>query len=188
MMDGISATTSVNSGSLSGSLTGGTNVNKDQFLELLVTQLQNQDPLEPVKNEDFLAQLATFSQLEEQQATHDTLKNMVSLQTAALSMSSLSQGAAIIGKEVEFVPDGVGDETRTGLVSGILFEPGGVMVQIGDEKIPLGNVVAIRSAEPAAPAAADPGVTADPTAGDAPTGNEVPPTTPLADEEPPAAE
>ncbi len=40
-------------------------VSKDEFLQLLVAQLKNQDPLEPVKNEAFLAQLATFSSLEQ---------------------------------------------------------------------------------------------------------------------------
>ena len=42
-----------------------TDVSKDDFLQLLVAQLKNQNPLEPVKNEDFLAQLASFSSLEQ---------------------------------------------------------------------------------------------------------------------------
>ena len=37
---------------------------QDQFLTLLVTQLQNQDPIEPVKQENFIAQLAQFSTVE----------------------------------------------------------------------------------------------------------------------------
>ena len=37
---------------------------RDEFLNLLVTQLRNQDPLDPVKQEDFLSQLAQFSTLE----------------------------------------------------------------------------------------------------------------------------
>ncbi len=40
-------------------------VDKSEFLRLLVTQLQNQDPMNPVDNQDFIAQLATFSSLEQ---------------------------------------------------------------------------------------------------------------------------
>jgi flagellar basal-body rod modification protein FlgD len=40
-------------------------VQKDEFLKLLVVQLQNQDPMNPVDNQQFLAQLATFSSLEQ---------------------------------------------------------------------------------------------------------------------------
>lgn len=43
----------------------GAQVNKDEFLQLLVVQLQNQDPLDPMKNEDFAVNLAQFSQLEQ---------------------------------------------------------------------------------------------------------------------------
>ena len=47
---------------------------EDQFLTLLVTQLKNQDPLEPLNNTDFIAQLATFSSLEKLTSIDGTLK------------------------------------------------------------------------------------------------------------------
>lgn len=40
-------------------------INKNEFLNLLVAQLKNQDPMNPVDNQQFLAQLATFSSLEQ---------------------------------------------------------------------------------------------------------------------------
>jgi flagellar basal-body rod modification protein FlgD len=69
---------------------------KQDFLTLFTAQLQNQNPLEPVKNEAFVAQLAQFSQLE-------ALTNMqTSLDTFVTSMSGerMLNGASLIGKKV----------------------------------------------------------------------------------------
>jgi flagellar basal-body rod modification protein FlgD len=51
-----------------------TNLDKDAFLKLLVTQLKNQDPLEPMDNTEFIAQMAQFSSLEQAQNTNKTIK------------------------------------------------------------------------------------------------------------------
>ena len=95
-MDGVTNTLASNPGSLTGSI--GQQVNKDQFLTLLVTQLKNQDPLEPVKNEQFLAQLATFTQLEEQQVMKDTLQRILNVQTAGLTLAGIT--ALTDGQEI----------------------------------------------------------------------------------------
>lgn len=61
-------------------------LNKDAFLNLLVTQMQYQDPLEPTSNEDFLAQMAQFSSLEQMQNLNTSF--------------SMQQGYALVGKSV----------------------------------------------------------------------------------------
>ncbi len=73
----ISLTTAVQTTSTSKSIDEVKNVTKDEFLQLLVAQLRNQDPLEPVKNEAFLAQLATFSSLEQLISIKDGVNKLV---------------------------------------------------------------------------------------------------------------
>ena len=67
------------------------------FLKLLATQISCQNPLEPMKDTEFVAQMALFSQLEQTTNMAANIK--------ALTMSSqLSQGAALIGKTVTYQP------------------------------------------------------------------------------------
>jgi flagellar basal-body rod modification protein FlgD len=76
-------------------------MSKDDFLKLLITQLKNQDPLEPVKNEDMAAQLAQFSSLEElqniRQATEDSSTAMQNFSSSVNSILSTS----LIGKKAK---------------------------------------------------------------------------------------
>ncbi len=76
---------------------------KEDFLNLLVTQLSNQDPLEPMDNMDFIAQLAQFGQLEATTNLGDYLGSMESF------MASINNfGAAdLVGKEIKAVGDKV---------------------------------------------------------------------------------
>jgi len=76
--------------------TGTGNLDKDAFLQLLVTQLQHQDPLSPVSNEDFLAQLAQFSSVEQLESINS------GTQTGLLMQQSVSNALAtgLIGQEV----------------------------------------------------------------------------------------
>lgn len=57
------------------------NIGKTEFLRLLVAQLQHQDPLSPLKNEEFIAQLATFSSLEQLISINDGVSRLASQTT-----------------------------------------------------------------------------------------------------------
>jgi flagellar basal-body rod modification protein FlgD len=54
---------------------------EDQFLSLLVTELKNQDPLQPLQNSEFIAQLATFSSLEKLTSIESILKSKLGVTT-----------------------------------------------------------------------------------------------------------
>lgn len=78
---------------------------RDEFLKLLVAQLENQDPLEPAKDTEFVAQLATFSSLEQLISANDNLTAL------AVGQSNLinSQALGLIGKDALVE---AGDEIR----------------------------------------------------------------------------
>lgn len=67
----------------------------ETFLLMLTTQLENQDPLNPIESQDFAVQLATFSGVEQQVLTNDLLENL----TGALGASDLAQLADWVGME-----------------------------------------------------------------------------------------
>lgn len=75
---------------------------KNEFMTLLVQQMQNQDPLEPVQNQDFIAQLATFSSLEQ---LTDLNKQMTSLSSGQDQLIN-SQSLTLIGRDVVANTDG----------------------------------------------------------------------------------
>jgi flagellar basal-body rod modification protein FlgD len=69
---------------------------KDDFLNLLITQLQNQDPLNPTDSAEFTAQLAQFSSLEQLGNVNENLVELINFQTS----SNNSQAVSLIGKAI----------------------------------------------------------------------------------------
>ncbi len=66
----------------------------EDFLQIFLTQLTFQDPLEPVDNREFIAQLAQFSSLETATRTNENIEGLVDVQ-------SISQSVGLIGKTVQ---------------------------------------------------------------------------------------
>jgi len=73
----------------------------DTFLTLLTTQLQNQDPLDPMKSEQFTSQLVQFAGVEQSINTNKKLEQLIELQTS----SQLNTAVSYIGRIVEVVAD-----------------------------------------------------------------------------------
>jgi flagellar basal-body rod modification protein FlgD len=69
---------------------------KEDFLNLLITQLQNQDPLNPTDSTEFTAQLAQFSSLEQLSNVNDNLEQLQNFQASANN----SQAVSLLGKEI----------------------------------------------------------------------------------------
>lgn len=93
---GTGSSTSAQQASSSVSLTGNTKVTFDTFLKLLVAQLKNQDPLNPVQGTEFTSQIAQFSQLEQQINSNNYLQEM--LKQRDYGQQTLA--TSYIGKEV----------------------------------------------------------------------------------------
>ena len=81
---------------------------KDDFLKLLITQLQNQDPTSPMENTEFISQMAQFSSLEQ-------ITNMSSSFEKMAAFINSSEAAATLGKTVEL---NIGDASVQGIVEG----------------------------------------------------------------------
>ncbi|WP_029005599.1 flagellar hook assembly protein FlgD [Azorhizobium doebereinerae] len=107
-----SSTSSTNSSSSSSS-TSTSSVDYNQFLQLLVAQLKNQDPTSPMDSTAYLSQLASFSQVEQQTNTNSKLDTL-------LTSSALQTADSAIGRTVTSA-----DGTVSGVVSSVSIVSGG---------------------------------------------------------------
>jgi flagellar basal-body rod modification protein FlgD len=129
-------------------------VAKNEFLQLFATQLQHQDPLDPAKQEDFLSQLAQFSSVETQQNMNsqltglgtklDTLiaatQNGSSASSSSIAaLQALSAGAGLLGKNVKYGAA----SSDVGVVDQIKPDNGSILVRIGDQFVPIANIVSV---------------------------------------------
>lgn len=98
-------------------------LDKDAFLQILVTELANQDPLEPLDQSEFITQMAQFSQVEQIANIEDNLESLG--QFMKFSSSSM------IGADITYA-DPEDESIRTGTVQSVIFEADNIMVKTGD--------------------------------------------------------
>ncbi len=101
---------------------------KQEFMRLLVMQLRNQDPLNPVEDREFITQMAQLSTLEATTALTNQVEQVVAaqMQTAALQM---------VGREVEYLNDeGV---TARGKVSAVRLDSYPPRLVVNDQEVPV---------------------------------------------------
>ncbi|WP_367307431.1 flagellar hook capping FlgD N-terminal domain-containing protein [Alicyclobacillus acidocaldarius] len=132
-----SGTTS--SSSASASQTGMNSLNENDFMQLLVTQLQNQDPLNPVDNTQMLAQLAQFSALEEMTQVAQTDVQVLNAVQNLESEMSLLMAHSLIGASVT-VQDASGNQVQ-GTVSSVTMNQGTPQIVVNGTSYPLTQVV-----------------------------------------------
>ena len=122
---------------------------KDQFLQLLVAQMRNQDPMNPQDGQEMAAQLAQFSSVEQLTQINQTLAAQGGAQGSLLD--SLTGGLALnaVGKQVEVDPtqvtgpDGAPLPAGTvvsGRVDGVRFTAAGPVLTLGQYAFPFGAI------------------------------------------------
>ncbi|MFU2330759.1 flagellar hook assembly protein FlgD [Pseudomonas sp. NFX98] len=104
-------------GSAANSATGKKALGKDAFLQLLVTQLKNQNPLEPQGNGEFVAQLAQFSSLEGITSLNDTVSGIA----GAFGSSQALQASSLVGRSVIAPGDKAVVDTTKGMTGAVVL-------------------------------------------------------------------
>jgi len=125
-------------GGISQSQTGSIGI--QDFLKILTAQLNNQDPLKPVDNAEFVAQIAQFATLEQSRQLNTMVDNLLTIQSS-------NQSVGLLGKTVDFNQNGV---SQTGRVSALSLASGQPLMTITlvdgrfVDQVSLGQVTTIR--------------------------------------------
>ena len=122
------------------------------FLTLMLKQLENQDPTEPMDNTQWLSQLAQYSSLEQMTQMNSGLENCAKYISAMyddmMLNSEINQTLSMIGKNVTLQIPNENDPKNptviTGDVTEASFEDGSGKIKVNDQYYSIENVVAIR--------------------------------------------
>lgn len=126
------------------SLVGNDDLSRDMFLRLLMEQIRNQDPLEPVSNENMLAQLAQFSSLEQMTQVNQRMEGMLSqldFLNGNVDQLNFLTAQSMIGQHVRGV--GVDGAAIEGEVDAITLQGSIVILNVNGNTLPMTNVISV---------------------------------------------
>lgn len=95
------------------------NLGIEQFLKILTSQLNNQDPLKPLDNQEFLSQIAQFSTLQQSQQLNEKIDRLLSTQSSV-------QSVGLLGKTISFNENDESNTAKSGVVSELNITRDGV--------------------------------------------------------------
>lgn len=121
-------------------LDASSSLGKDDFLRLLVTQLTYQDPINPVADQEFIAQLAQFSALEQM---HNVARQVERLADVQLVTGGMAQAASLLGRTVVLFDADTGG-TVEGAVEAVRLEEGLPVLIVNGRRFSLFDIVEVR--------------------------------------------
>jgi flagellar basal-body rod modification protein FlgD len=140
-VSGVQNTTKTNETQTPTQSTAAPTLDYNAFLHLLIAQMRNQDPMEPMKSSDYVTQLATFSQVEKTIQTNERIASLLNTNNLQLAESLI--GKAVISEEYE----------TAGVVVAAKVVDNGVMVLLDNgQEIPAGPGLIVGENAPTPPA------------------------------------
>jgi flagellar basal-body rod modification protein FlgD len=136
---GVNATTTNND--VSSARTATNKLNQDTFLKLLVAQLKYQDPMEPAKGAEFLAQTAQFTSVER-------LDELGKLTSELLASQMLVGATSMVGRTVTYT--GADGKTASGVVTAAAFSGNAPVLRVNGTDVPLSSVTEVAAPKTAA--------------------------------------
>ena len=115
---------------------------KDAFMKILVTQLKNQDPMEPLKDTEFIGQMAQFSSLEQLSNLNQAMTQFIALQ----GHQKLTEHADLLGNTIYWEQNMGGKlQSGEGLVKALALKNGELMVELENQdiSIPIASILRI---------------------------------------------
>lgn len=114
--------------------TGTTEMTSNDFLALMLQELQYQDPMDPVSNKEFVAQQAQFTQVSETQKLNENIS----------ANNNIMQTLALVGKQVTMIDPENPTQTISGTVSEACFSSDSATIKVNDKEYPISLIKSVK--------------------------------------------